>query len=326
MKCFENLIGLKEQCQSSSGLYINSLGINESMLNDIITSEHSTASEFLNEMALFAFRQVKASVYAKLLPFIKTNTVLENIHVGEIVDDKIIVNGINNKYKGVYLGLNNINGYYTIYLSKGSLFTNYNGIIAVKIIDITTGNILDSINVTTTAGNNVIFDINKAYNNNKRELKLFIGYDSSNINSYKVVNKKYCQGCVSKSLVSVYERQINITSTLTFSSLETANDTGGLQLDLSVQCDKEGWLCTYKNLLATPILYKTAYLILDYAITNRTRVNYTKIDIDWAKDRKAEFDFEFNRQMQSVLQYINVPNDRNCFICNDVVAFNTLLP
>lgn len=330
MNCFENIIGLKEQCTATSGLYINSLGINEKMLNDIITSEHTGALDFLNDMTAFATEQVKASVYAKMMPYFKSKSVLYDGHVGQIENNKVLVSGVNSKYRGVYLNLNTINGYFALHVAKGYLFTNYTGTIDIYIIDLIQGRVLDIVNANVVAGENVEFIINKSYLNRKRPLKLFIGYDTTGIDSYKVTTDAGCSGCnkpsISSSYITSIPKQLNVSGTWTFSALENSNDLAGLQLDYSLQCDRESWMCTFSNLLATPILYKTAYQIMDYAITNRTRVNYTKIDINWMKDRKAEFDFEYNRHLQSVLQNIQVPNDSYCFICNDVVRHNTLLP
>jgi hypothetical protein len=331
MDCFKNTIGLKEQCTSTSGLYINSLGINETMLNDIITSEHSSALEFLEEQSNFAVEQIKSSVISKLLPYFKSKTVLQEGHVGEIKDNKILVSGVNGKYRGVYLNLLKTNSWLKMNISKGYLFTNYTGSIDLKIIDITQGKILDTIQVDAVAGENVEFSINKVYKNFKRGQKLFIGYDTTGKDSYKVVTDAGCNGCKLPSTsgnnyVTLIPKQLNVASSFTFTTLENSSDLAGLQLDYSVQCDHESWMCTLNNLLATPILYKTAYLIMDYALTNRTRVNYTKIDIDWIKERKAEFDFEYNRHIQSVLQNVNAPNDALCFICNDIVRHNTMLP
>lgn len=331
MNCFENIIALKEQCTIKTGLYINSLGINESMLNDIITSEHSSANEFLKEMTDFAVKQVKSSMYSAILPYLKSNSILEEGHVGDVKDNKVTVNGTNGAYKGVYLNLTTINGYFGLNIAKGALFTNHTGSVSLDIIDITKGIILDSINVNLVAGENVEFSIKKTYFNNKRNLKIFVGYDSTNIQSYKTTTSGDCAGCkgssrVGSNYISSTSKQLPVSSSLTISSLSSSSDTGGLQLDYSIQCDQESWMYTYTNLLATPILYKTAYQIMEYALTNRTRVNYTKIDTDWMKDRKEEFDFEFNRHLKSVLSNIQIPNDRYCFICNNSVKHATMLP
>ena len=111
------------------------------------------------------------------------------------------------------------------------------------------------------------------------------------------------------------------------SSLTVASDTGGLSMVYSIQCNYDDWLCTISNAVAMPILFKTGYEVMDYAVNNSLRLNTaTTINLDTMKARREEYNARYQSSIENLLQNIKLPADEKCFECRQKSKHVVILP
>jgi len=329
MSCFDNFITIKNTCGSTasdSGFYIEDGGVTLKEASDYVTSDYVSAEAFINSKIAFAINLINQSVYQHFSSKIKTASVIENESIGFILPNKEIVAEQTNKYIGISLELTNNNSFLALHISSISLFVNYSGTVSVKIYDVYQNKLLDTITVTAIAGQVVQIPLLKEYFTDRKNMQLAIVYDSTGIPSYQTsVNPNYIVGCsnCSKNNNSysnrfVYAKPIVVStgSDIINANLESTSYTGGLSVNYSVNCNYKSWLCSIKNMLAIPILYKACEEIMNFAIESTDRGNMKTFDVEKLKERRANYESKSNKDLDNILQNISLPNDKDCFSCN----------
>ncbi len=82
--CFDKLLGLHECSlpEPTTGLYIDSLGINTTLLGQLITDQYNNGVELFEDKRAFAWRKLSGDVLTRLSPAMKADTV--NMSIGNI--------------------------------------------------------------------------------------------------------------------------------------------------------------------------------------------------------------------------------------------------
>lgn len=222
-----------------------------------------------------------------------------------------------------------------MFVSSLSLQVNFNGVVPVFVYDLFQNKLLDTINITAVSGEVVTVYPNKTYRSVRKELDLIFVYDATAFSSVKTtVTEGGCKSCGDGGSM-VYLNQYLSTRSISIlaadakieDNLTASGDTGGLSLVYSIQCNYEEWLCAISNSVALPILFKTAYEIMDYAINNSFRLNTaTTINIDTMKLRRDEYTTRYKEAMDTLLQNIKLPNDEKCFECRQKSKHVVILP
>lgn len=335
--CFENIIGYDSGCTesaSTSGLHASQVGITKKFISQIITSDFSGETDFHTKKLSAAVSDVVNSIHANLQPKYKAVSVVDNFKTGIFLENKQIVNAAS-VYKGIIFDLNSERSYLDFFISSLELFVNYSGTIPILIVDLLQGKILDTIDVTTVAGEIKTIYPAKLYSSKKRRLQLFIGYDASLIPSYKtVLRDSSCSSCiptyrVRNSYETIMSATIPLTSSFIRSNVSSSNDSGGLSITHSLSCNHRDWLCTMSNLLAYPILYKYASLVFEFALTESPNERYNTSDTNNADLIKQRLDFANQKYIESisaVYQNMKIPQDEKCFECKQSNRHAIVLP
>lgn len=337
LECFQDIIGLRGSCDeptSNSGLWIDDAGIDLAELDSIINKGQVDSVDFFEKKRDFAIKQIIALIHTHFSDKYKTNTVLASGRIGYGKENQEAV-AASPTLKGIEIELCNEDSFVDVFVSSLSLQVNFSGTVNILVYDLFQNKLLDTIPIVAVSGQTITVYPNKTYKSVRKELDIIFVYDATNFSSVKTtVTQGGCKSCgdggsmvnlnkyLSTRSISVLAGDAKIESNLTASG-----DTGGLSIMYSIQCNYDEWLCTISNSVALPILFKTAYEIMDFTVNNSLRLNTaTTINIDTAKSRRDEYDKRYQTSIESLLQNIKLPKDEKCFECRQKSKHVVILP
>lgn len=338
LECFEDIVGLRGSCAeptSSSGLWIDDIGIDLAEIDSIINKSQIDSIDFFEKKRDFAIKQIINNIHTHYSDKYKSNTVLRSGRIGYPKENLEVVTG-SAIMKGIEIELCNQDSFVDVYISSISLQVNFVGLVNVLVYDLFQNKLLDTIPITTTVSGEITTVYpNKTYKSVRKELDIIFVYDATNFSSVKTtVTQGGCKSCgdggsmvnlnqyLSTRSISILAADSKIESNLTASP-----DTGGLSIMYAIHCNYEEWICTIANLAALPILFKTGYEIMDFAYNNSLRLNTTTtINYDSLLKRRDEYNLRFQESIQNLLQNIKLPNDEKCFECRQKSKNVIILP
>lgn len=335
MNCFENLIGIKSDCDNvipNSGIYIEDIGITADECDSYINAEYNNGLQLIKDKINFSSELIKRTVSNHFNGFVKTKNLLQNNVLGYYENNFQKKDSIPNTLGGIKISLNNNSSYVKIHINTLSLQTDYSGIINILVYNLSNGLLLDTIPVTGVANQVVTINVNKSYESLKQNTKLIFVYDVSSINSFNAaIYQNYCSPCTGY----VYSNNYIVTNGLMIgnatpkidSNTVNSNHTFGLSLNYSIQCSLENWICEVSNLMALPLLYKTGVEIMNYSLYSSTR-NNSKQNIDYERNEKRYNHWvnEYNSTIQSVIEKLELPKNDPCFYCDAPIRSLIILP
>jgi len=331
MGCFDNIISYKGGCSSVSGLLLDDLiPIREA--EKYTGEDYATAYELIDAKIDFSVRLIKKELIGMFQDNYIPRTILENKRAGFIAETQTL-KAAAAQYRGIELRVCNQESYLSLYVSSIDTYLNYTGALNVLVIDTMTGQTLDTIAVTSVAGEVVTTYVNKTYNAEKRKRRIAFVYDCTSIPNY--LTSLIGEGCTTchggqynlNDWITGRSIKYDVADTPILANIDGHTDTAGLSINFSLICDQEGWLCAHRNLLALPIMYRTAQAILEYAYFNSERFNAkTAIRKDEIKERIGLYHSDYTKQMELILKNIKTPMDGICFTCKPRSKSVTTLP
>jgi len=199
--CFDKLLGLHECSlpEPTTGLYIDSLGINTTLLGQLITDQYNNGVELFEDKRSFAWRKLSGDVLNRLNPVMKADTVIENKRVGQVLTDYSNIQTAlgAGRYGGIRLTINPNNlSYLQLYVSDILLaIDSPNTNVPVLVFDMTTLKLVYSFTYGTGG---VEQFIGKEFAAGRRKLDLAIVYEMD-VNAPKFIPKKgSCYDCGGK--------------------------------------------------------------------------------------------------------------------------------
>lgn len=339
--CFDNLIGIKSTCTTTTGsspFFIEDVGITADDCSQYINSEYANGIDFINDKIRFATDLVRKTINNHFSEYVNTKSLIESDSLGYYQDSLQLKLGALNIFGGISLQLINYSSFFNVFVNSISIQVNVTQTIPVFVYDLISGQLLDTINIDAVANQIVSKTINKTYSSSKQKLDLIFVYDTNGISSnttsiygYGYLNNMICPSCVGYQYKNYYLLTSGITigsaATKIRSSLTTAQHTSGLSINYSIQCSIDNWLCQVANLMAMPILYKTAMEIMTYAIyySARGTARVTN-DADTNKEALAFYTNAYNESLDNTIKRINLPQNDPCFRCNVAVRSTIILP
>jgi hypothetical protein len=293
--------------------------------------DNGSASEFIDEKIDFAIENVKAEVNGYFQKQYIPKTILDDRRAGYFDQDKVEV-AAEAKYKGLELELCDQDTYYELYVNAIETYLNYTGDVDVLIIDTITGQTLDTVTVASVAGQVVTTHVGKSYKAEKRKRRIGFVYDATSIPNYKTsLIGEGCTACNEgrynlSGIVKGRNIEYGLLETPILSNIDSNSDTSGISVRFNVSCDNESWMCNYRNLLAMPILYRTAELIMDYALFNSDRINSSAVKKNMFEARQMKYHEDYEKTLKNVLHNMNTPKDGMCFNCSRSAKYVTTLP
>lgn len=322
--CFDGIIEVKGNCEnrtSYTGVYLDPL-IKLSELNDIVGEEYENGEALFYEKRNYAIQSVVSLIHTHLQENYKTDSLLKSERVGKFQDNLQQVPAEAGKLKGIYVELCNDTSFVDFYLNFLEVQFDFTGDVNILVYDLTQNKLLDTLTVSAVAENIVQLYVNKAYKSDRKRLKLFIGYDTTTVPSFKTYSFNYtgCWSCIDYFYKNSYAKFCGATTSLVgdkiVQNITRSGETFGLSLNYSINCNHEDWLCSYARALPIPINLYTAREIAAYAVNVSQQANpKTFIDADKWKARFTQFDSDFENRFSSVMENIRFPSDTRCFHC-----------
>lgn len=347
--CIESLLGLHgcNTQEPSTGLYIDDLGINKTFLAQLITDQFVNGEELFISKRKMAWKKLSSAFIAKINPLLKVDSLIENKRVGQVLTNSTEVDpflGVG-KYAGIRVKIDpNNESFLNFKLAefKIDIYTMAQPV-QILVFDMATLKLIDSFNYESEA---VEQYLNKSFQAKKRKLDLAFVYESLWDTTKMVTKKGSCFDCGGKV------RDAHICPFVDAAGIELTTDgfnvlsskakkyTQGMSILYNISCDREAWLCSIGGLMALSLAYGTAVELFNFALTisPNQRVNTTvslnkgnKVfatsdateGIVAARDIAAS---NYDEELNSLLNNIRMPDDRNCFDCRKNVKYVTALP
>lgn len=328
MACFDNIISYNG-CTTNEGIQnlhqLVTLKELESYVDD------GTVEQLITSKIDFAVKNVINDVNSHFQKKYIPRTIIDDARAGFFDETKTEI-AAEAKYKGVELELCDQDTYYDLYINSVETYLNYTGNVDLLVVDTMTGETLDTITISSVAGEIVTTYVGKSYKAEKRKRRIGFVYDATSIPNYKTnLIGEGCHACnQNKYTLSGIVNGRNIEYTIgqspILTNISSGSDTSGISLRFNVSCDNESWICNYRNLLALPILYRTAELIMDYAMFNTDRVNSQSVKKSNIDARQMKYHEDYVKSLDTVLKNIKPPIDGICFECHRNAKYVTTLP
>lgn len=296
--CFDNLIYLEGGCSTptlqSGALSLNQIGISRDLIEDIVNADSLDADSFIASQLSLAVSRMTNDVYGHFSGKFNPKSIVDGSRLGFFADNMSLVQGQNGVSKGIQTRLFNETTFLKMAVSEISLLVNFTGNVTVRVYDLISNTLLDTLTVPTTAGQVSTLRINKVYASDSRELNLAFLYDTTTISSYQTfIYGGGFGGCVEcnrslgwRSNKYMYTNgvQIDTADPKTQGNITGNGDTGGMSIIYSLQCNHEKWICANANFLTPSLLYKMGSQIMQYVLNYSDRMNSRTI-IDIEKNR-----------------------------------------
>ncbi len=330
MECFNNLIGIRELCNTEApktSIYLDDVGISLTDVEAFITSQYATAKDYFDAKQNQAVREMSQHIYNHFQDRYIATSLIDSHRLGIYSGTQTLYAGQN--YRGIQMKFNQAESFYSVSIGEISLLVNYTGTIDLEVWDLRQNKQLDTIQVNTTQGEISTVYLHKSYKSDKQPLNLFIGYDATMIDSFVTpIKAGLCCGKVSCSNSFLSSQGVEINGSKYESNIDYLNHTSGMSLVYDVVCDHTSWICSHANSLALPLAYKTAELFVADALYNtsgeRATNNHT-INIEQLKERYNFYVSKYNDFLGGWLGNMQLPSNR-CFICNSPTRQKIILP
>jgi hypothetical protein len=334
MACFENLIGLRELCDttpSTSGRYLNDINISKSEIEGLITKDYASIQDFIDSKLSQAVFSTQSYIISTIQPFFKANSILSGSRIGHYDVNKQVVAQSGNT--GMTIKVNNSRSYLNFNIASISLFCNYSGTVNILLYDIVQGKLLGTYPITSVAGQIVTINPSIKIESNKKCLELWLGYDSTtnNISSYKTDSHANCSTCIGTTFNNRYIQAHggSIVTPFLSDNVTQLSHTSGLSVEYNVSCNQQSWLCMYEQSLVEPIIYKLGAEIMSHGLfasqTQRSN-SYVSLSREILKEKYDFYHYNFERSIKTFLRSMSVPEDNDCFNCNSRIHSALTLP
>lgn len=325
MGCFDDIIALRGACTEvtpKSGYYLDDIDLYRGEIEKFIQKPYNDVDSFVTDKILFATKAVQSVMYTEYQHLYLSRSILDGQRIGYTNDNMQLQTGSSN-LRGIEIELCNESSFVDFYVSEISLFIDTAGARNIYVYDLLQNKLLDTITITTVANNITTVYPHKTYKSDRKKLNLFIGYDSTNINSYLTsFSTDGCFTCKSNGYknawVSVNGAEYTAAESKIASNATPISHTSGISIQYSLKCNHEDWLCNQMGVLALPVLYRTAADIMNYALNTTERFNSkTNLDFEELKNKRDFYDSKYHETLRGALSRMLLPSDRTCFICND---------
>lgn len=342
LNCFDDIITL-DGCTNvapTSGFTMGQIGITKLELDQYINREYQSGAGLFEDKKTFSLRLIANQIHQHLQPHYKAKTLVDSKRVGFIDDNKETQPNTGTNWIGQELSIINSNSFLELFISEVSLYTNYTGDIEVRLYDLKTGTILKNESgndlffiVTSIAGEVCTVFPQIVIQSPKRPINIAIIYNATGITPYKLSSIESgcisCNPCSHTRYSDVWGITIPNASNIIKSSVTHTQYTGGMSVVYSVGCSYDKWLCSISNLIALPLLYKTASELMDYALNNSDQINsktFGELNFEKIKERRESYEYKYREAMDNILRNIVLPNDPVCFTCEKKIIRTVAIP
>jgi hypothetical protein len=347
--CYESLVGLKGcgDQQPSTGLFIDTLGINESFLAQLITDQYDTGYDLFIDKLNLSYKRISNEILNRLSPALKSDTIIENRRIGQLLTNyKNVQSSLSSGvYGGIRVKINpNETSFLNFYLSDLTLnIDDSNTNLTIYVFDLNKMKLIESF--IYTQGSISQF-IGKQYKSAKRKLDLAIVYEQT-FDVAKTITKNgscsTCGGGFRFAHICPFVDAIGVNLLYDGNEVTSVNNvmyTSGMSINYNINCDRESFICSIGGNISIALAYLTASEIYDYALTisPNQRVNTSVIinrgqkpfataaaveGIVAARDIAVE---KYNNELSNLISNMRLPEDNHCFDCRKNIKYVVSIP
>jgi len=333
MTCISDLIGIKNGCSDTipvSGLYVNDLpGMSLKIADAAANSEKVNGFTLIQNRIDFASTYLSNDIRTYLQDKFVINSILESSKAGFYKDDNDII-ASSNKLKGIKVTVRE-EPFININISKIGLRFDSVQTTNIYIYNLYTAELLYTLPITTVADEITYITVNKQIATNKQRLSLFICTDVSVSDYYdssvlEVGNKQGCSTCQSSRYLSrISGGSLDPALSKTESNFVSANNTGGITLDYTIECDMDNYICSLGRSLSWSLLYKTGHLIMQELINSDQLNTVVMINKSRNEELLSYYEAEYIKSINQLTSNLKTPDDI-CFNCSPRIKKVTQLP
>ena len=319
MECLETLVGLRGGCAAIS--YVGSVWLDDKVTHKELSyfidqKDHASVDDMFVRWRQQAARELIDTVNEAFSGRYLVRTVVGAKEVGT-TGDRLVAIPAEAKLKGLRFYRCNDWPSISYRITRLGFIGQFTGNLTVNYWDGITGNVLATDTFAVVAGQKVQLDVNRVFTGTR---VLMVGYDATAIGSYSTsVCPSICYTCSNARKINAHVDGYGFNSTIgnVVGAMTSTNESSGLSVVVAMECDNEWWLCSIKQQLAMPMLYKVAQLAMEYALFNTDRNNTKTVrDADHNEKRASLYQREFTASMKRAVASIILPNDPLCFKCN----------
>lgn len=341
MDCLRDFVGISGcgATEPTSGVYVNSLpGITSFMVSKIADREQVTYLGVWNDVQNRALKKFTTQLISlfKTKKKLKIKTVAQSVNLGKIIDDSSPLAAAA-EYRGISIEMvlqGNIatlqSSLQVIWLQSISIYSDgvHAGFV-FKVFDLDTGELLDTIEEDLAAGWNEI-RVAASYD----ATRIFICYDATAFESVTLsiqsnTNLIYQACCDTIYGTGNCEASINgaITADLaTPTVIDKGDNTYGLSAVFAIQCRYDWLVCNNIDLFTTAWQYCLGAELMTERIYSDRENRFTNIDIEKAKELRDEFETGWNKELETVIDGIDISDTDCCIECVAAIQKPYLIP
>ncbi len=325
MDCLTNLVGL-DGCESSSAPYtLNQIGYSKGQLEEFMDDSYPTVDEFFNAIKKTAASMVVSDFFGMIASGSLSKQIVESGIIGKYSEG--LKTTTNTGISGVAMRYYGQEEYWKINIDSVRLLLNYTGTIELNLYDLLTGEILQTVSVDVLPNKIATATFDLSVISNLQTKNLFVGYDTTGITAYEAKIKTGCNGCGQSSAYSSssgYFTGARIESP--FTSVTNLDQTAGLSVSYSVECNNDQFVCSIKSVFGVAMLWRTAMAALDYSndsggqYSNQKTTNHENNE---ARYTRAEYNY--NNEIAKIIKQTRLPTNK-CFACKQKIKVKSILP
>lgn len=327
INCFDDVVSLREYCEPTtpfSGTYLNDIGLGKKQIEDIITGDYATVRSLVEATIRQSAQEMAMLIHSQVANTVTVKSGIESGTVGFPASEGPTLVTTTGDEVGVKVELENAANFMAIEIKEVTLWCDFSGAVDLLVYDLHTGILLDTIPVTAVAGTPVSVYFNKRYLSEKKPRSLFIGYDSTAINSYKTTTRQ-SQCCGNYGRHTSYTHFTGWNRTLSTAT----QTTNGLTVIYSLSCDPYSWMCAYSQMMSLPIAHLVAGEIYRRGLMVSPTVrsnNSTNTNADLMKANMEWHMMKHNEMTSSLMKLIHIPSSSVCYSCKSPVRHAIVLP
>lgn len=320
MGCLGNLVGFSLACRTRAGAFnLSEFGIGEKELADYLSEDYKNEADFLDDRILQAERQVQTDILTRYQSRIRPFTFVDRGRIGEPDPRQELLTATAGTSNGVILDVCAPQSNVRVNISRMELWANVTQDVVVQIHDLTDGTLIHTETIAAVTAEVIAKETSISIPLRRRRARFFVTHTLDQF--YNVgAGIGGCSTCYSNTfkqgVLQGYGARITTGALWNYANVTRQNNTGGLGLTVSVECDHAAWLCEHSNLMALPMGLKVAELSVDYGYWNFDRINSrATLNREALNDRRKEYGAKYADAMNLLWGGMPLPTDTVCFDC-----------
>lgn len=327
--CLDSLIGNDNGCVTTTGkLYLKDIGITNDFITGLLGSHNANLSDFMEERRRLATEAVVSDVVKHLNHQLIGHTFIDNDRLGTWPDNESLASAEAGYSNGIMVEVCTPESNTKINLSRLEFYGETTGTVTVTAYDLNDGTVLETWDIEAVAGEMASLEIDFSIQCRRQKKRIWITADEGTF--YKTQMSGGCASCSADTwkhgvLMARSMRFADGDKVVYANILPTVN-TGGLSVIASVSCDHEAFLCDMKSSMALAMVYRLGEEVMSNALYNWLRWGIQNFRQEDVKAQRDELAAKYATEMTNLLNWIKVPGDSVCFVCDRRTSTGVILP